>query len=134
MPYTLTPGNAGALAEREYAIAPGIAFTGFSSCIGVIARTNQSLLGIHLVLVVDDLFSTGDAIDVASRVQQSAPLAQEIVICGVSDTWRYSATGAYGALLERLRVRCNNIREDPDRGDGQYSASIVNGRISIGFH
>jgi hypothetical protein len=137
MPYLLQPGSSAALAEQEYATGQVIQFTGFDSCIGVVARTGQSLLGIHLVMFQQNgsVFSVADAIDIRNRVATSAPQAQEIVICGVFTAWSQNIGAAFQELIAQLQALVvAPVRVDPDQNAGHYTASVVNGQIGIHYH
>lgn len=130
VPYKLTKAsNPLAIAEREYASAPKIQFTTFTSCIGVIAKDGNTLTAVHLVMITakEHTFNTSDAAKVLARLPKKA---DAVTIVGSIDMWESGNGDVLTAGFQKLASRLENVKKDY-RGDGKYSASIVNGEIVV---
>lgn len=134
MPYPLNATQQPlAIAECEYASNPAVPplngqvqatvkFTPFTSCIGIIAASNNGTdaIGIHLVMVApnDVAFS---AADVPAVVALLAGFPQNTCIVGQVGMWEDNLPGPYAALAQAL-----GNPPTLDQGDGTYGAGFNN--------
>jgi hypothetical protein len=122
MPYSFSQANnVLAIPERQYATSNEIRFAGFSSCIGLIAKTGNNLTGIHLAMMDDqDHWFDAAAADIAITM---LGVYERVVVIGQVPIWEDTATvsGAYARLVANL----NNPRII-SRDDGVYGARVHN--------
>ncbi|WP_404426011.1 hypothetical protein [Thalassospira australica] len=122
MPYVFTQAaNTEAIAECEWGKAAEIMFTGFSSCIGIMAIKDNQVIGVHLPLRDGNNAVTNADIDTAIGLLDGG--AYPVVIGSIS-AWEASASAVYQHLVDTLHPV-----EQYAYGDGTYGGEIVNGRI-----
>lgn len=112
-----------AIAEQQYAGGADIRFTRFTSCIGLVARNNNNLTAVHLVM-----FSSDDSQFDNNAAQAAVNLLgayQEVVVVGQTGMWN-AQIPAYQHLIGLL-----HNPHIVDRNDGVYGADIHNGTIRI---
>lgn len=104
--YQLVPGDANALAEKEYATAKIIKFTYLDSCIGVVGRKGDDLTGVHLVLDIEKLNEQAD--NVAQQIVDLLQRSDEVIIVGLIELWENDnmVLGAY-AIVQTLKQKLN---------------------------
>lgn len=134
MPYPLNPANQPlAIEEYEYGsnaavpmlngqVVPTVKFTTFTSCIGIIAASDNGAeaIGIHLVMLDPDGVPFSAA-DVPAVVALLAGFPQNVCITGQIGMWEDNIPGAYAALAQAL-----GNPPTFDRGDGRYAAGFNN--------
>ncbi len=126
MPYVFSQAaDTEAIAEREWGKAAQIMFTGFSSCIGIMAIKNNEVIGVHLPLRDGNNAVTNDDIDTAIGLLDGG--AYPVVIGSIS-AWEASASAVYQHLVDAMHPV-----EQYAYGDGTYGGEIVNGRIQPRF-
>jgi len=135
MTYQFTQAaDAMAIAEQGYATAAAIKFTGFTSCIGVIAKRGGLLTGAHLVLNAPD--GTKFNQNAATRLIYEVLGNQydKIWIIGCVDIWRTPANGVLAAY-EKLTsmIRSLEVVQHYNFADGTYGAQIEDDDIDITF-
>ena len=133
MPYTIIkatdPLN---IKEQEYASAKKeIMFTGFTSCIGVIAKEGATLTAVHLVMVAKD----GSIFDgeVATDVLELLPKKPDAVtIFGCISLWENPENKVRSAF-QKLTGTCKTLKKYQQYtfGPGTYGAKINNDDIDI---
>jgi hypothetical protein len=120
--------------DREYATDSNIQFSKFDSCIGVIARKDGQLTGIHLVMFAeDDSKFDNDAAQTVSSLLGSGSY-DEIHIAGCVGTWKENVSSAYEDLKQLLQQKNNgNEIKVTDNDRGIYGAKITSGHIEITY-
>lgn len=121
-------GNPMAIAEQEYGIDKEIKFTKFTSCIGVIAKRNDTLYAVHLVMVgkEDDPFNETAAVDVVGLFPK---LPEKVTIVGCIDDWKNNVGKAYLKLISAIKSL--EKYETLGKNDGTYGAKIVGDKIVV---
>jgi hypothetical protein len=112
-------GNALGIAEQEYAAAAEVRFSTFTSCIGLVARAEGELTGVHLVMLSND----GSVFDNAAADAAVNLLGnyQQVVVIGQAGMWDDNINAAYQHLLGNLN---NPIIIDVN--DGIYGGIVDN--------
>lgn len=100
--YQLVPGDANALAEKEYATAKIIKFTYLDSCIGVVGRKGDDLTGVHLVLDIEKLDEQAD--NVAQQIVDLLQGSDEVIIVGLIEVWKNGIPGA-SKIVQTLKQK-----------------------------
>ena len=133
--YTLTETGAPlTVGEREYAIGPTIKFTQFTSCIGILSKTEflNTLLGIHLSIYdqQNNKFNIVTAAQVRELLEINSCDQTTTIVIGHIGAWERSNEVAYGRLIDLLGVP----EERQYRfGDGSYGGHVENGQIEIDY-
>ncbi len=131
MPYVINNApDPMAIAERQIGAAAVIQFTPFTSCIGVITLSGDTLTAVHLALTAAD----GGPFDPAAAAVVLAALPDKYtssVVIGSIAYWKNPVNGAsagYAALVDGLV----NPALYP-LADGAYGARIEDGAIQLTF-
>lgn len=121
MAYTLTAAaDIMNIAEQQYGMGNEIRFTVFTSCIGIIARHDDVLTGVHLVM-----FDSNDEPFDDTGVEETIQILggyDQIVVIGQTGMWADNLPGPYGKLIGELN---NPTIIDQDNG-------IYGGRVNGG--
>lgn len=126
--------NAMAIAEQEYATAATIQFTGFTSCIGVIAKKGPLLTGVHLVMsspsrtVFNQIAATRLMYEVLGNQYD------KVCIIGCVDLWRNPQNGVVAAFqkLESM-IRSLELVQTFNFAAGTYGATVDGNDIEITY-
>ena len=122
MAYVFTKANdTEAIAECEWGKADEIMFTGFSSCIGIMAIKDNEVIGVHLPLRDANNAVTDADIDTAIGLLDGGTFP---VVIGSISAWKASASSVYQYLLDTLKPV-----DQFSYGDGTYGGEIVGGKI-----
>jgi precorrin-3B methylase len=120
--------------EAEYAIAPTVQFTQFTSCIGILSkiRGQDNLIGIHLVIhdQQDNKFNIVTAAQVRELLEIHNCDQSTTKIIGQIRVWRDSNEKAFERLVDLLDVP--EERQYP-LDDGSYGGTIEDGEIELTF-
>ncbi|NIZ03111.1 hypothetical protein [Thalassospira lucentensis] len=122
MAYVFTQAaNNQAIAECEWGKASEIMFTGFSSCIGIMAIKDNEVIGVHLPLRDASNAVTDADIDTAIGLLDGGTSP---VVIGSISAWKASASSVYQHLVDTLKPV-----DQFSYGDGTYGGEIKNGKI-----
>lgn len=105
------------ITEQHYGTDNEIRFSAFTSCIGLMARHDNKVTGVHLVM-----FSNDDSpFDNAAADAAIALLGDysEVVVIGQANMWNDNLTGPYQHLLANL-----NNPTVIDVNDGTYGGRV----------
>ena len=129
MPYTITPaGNILAISEREVGVGATIRFTGFSSCIGVIALDGANLTAVHLSLRAAD--DTPFKLAAANKALAAlGDTYSKALIMGCVDVWEDPATGVTQGY-QFLKSNLNNFSR-LNLAEGAYGATVNGTAIKL---
>ncbi|TXH77739.1 MAG: hypothetical protein E6Q88_00500 [Lysobacteraceae bacterium] len=123
MPYTLrhtdTPMR---IAEREWAMADRISFTKFTSCVGVLALSDDNqIIAIHLSLQDEEgnPFTAADVNQVMLVLRDHNYAPDSVRVIGQISVWTVSAADAWNALA----IALDPMSPFP-LGDGTYGAMV----------
>lgn len=105
------------IAEQEYGTNKEIRFTMFTSCIGLIARKDKQVTGVHLVIFSE----SGDIFDEAAAADAIKLLGKydKVVVIGHIDIWAGQIPG-YEALIRGLK---SPVKMSED--DGIYGGRVT---------
>ena len=112
------------VAEQQYATAEEIRFTMFTSCIGLIARNNAVVTGVHLVMLSED--DTPFDNNAAQAAVDLLGEYQEVVVIGQANMWQHNLSAPYDhliGLLENPTIR--------DLNDGVYGGRVSGDQLQI---
>ncbi|MET0752492.1 MAG: hypothetical protein ABWZ66_03935 [Pyrinomonadaceae bacterium] len=127
MAYVLAPAaNVMAIAEREFGAAAEIRFTGFSSCIGVIARQGNNVTGVHLSMMAPD--ETWFNVQAAADTVAALGGYHQVVVIGQLQMWEDTqpVTEGYQSLIDQLTAPIFS-----EQDDGNYGGRVNNGTFQI---
>ena len=118
MSYNFTqPKNEMNITEQEYSASSEIRFSVFTSCIGLIARNEGNVTGVHLVMFSnDDSLFDNSAADAAVALLGSY---QEVVVIGQANMWESNFPDPYQYLISLL-----NSPKIIDVDDGIYGGRV----------
>lgn len=124
--------NATQVKEREYVSGVNVLmFTGFDSCIGVITRTKESLMGVHLALMDKNcqVFDTSVAEKVLKLLTKDS--YDEVCIIGSIEDWKHCESLEVQAGFEKLESGLKELGkvETYNFNPGSYGAIVKNGKI-----
>jgi len=108
------------IAEQEYGTDAEVRFTIFTSCIGLLARKENNVTGVHLVMFSD----TGNVFDNEAAEAAAACLPvgyTSVVVIGQVNMWEDNLNGPYNYLLSLL-----NNPNTIDKNDGIYGGRVLN--------
>jgi hypothetical protein len=110
--------NAMEISEFEVGEADNIRFTYMSSCIGLIAVTDSTMIGVHLLLDVENEWEKGGftAEDVGTCVASELQGNRPVFLIGNKDVWYTERP----SVLEAIEARVHPY--DLARGSGVYRA------------
>lgn len=76
--------------ETEYGVGQMLIFPSLNSCVGLLARGEDRMLGIHLVAQDRDAskFDQAAANQVLDLIKRELKVPQAVVMCGWADDWR----------------------------------------------
>lgn len=115
------------IAELQWGEDPTIGFTYFDSCLGLLGRDGNDVIGVHLVMVADRPFD-----DEAAALAASVVIScNEIAVIGNVQLWRDNVPGPFAAMTRLLGGACRLMT---DRGRGTYGGRINGGRIQYSFN
>lgn len=110
------------IAELQWASAPTVGFTYFDSCLGLLGRDGNDVIGVHLVMVADRVFD-----DEAAALAASVVLScSEVAVVGNVQLWRDNVPGPFQTMA---RLIGGAWRPMADRGRGTYGGRINAGRV-----
>jgi len=106
--------------EQEYGSGNAIRFSAFTSCIGLIARHDDQVTGVHLVMLSNDDSPFDN--NAANAAVNLLPPYTEVVVIGQANMWADNLPGPYNHLLGLLN---NPIVIDVN--DGTYGGRVAGG-------
>jgi hypothetical protein len=120
--------------EQEYASAEKeIMFTGFTSCIGVIAKEGATLTAVHLVMVANDgsIFDVNAAINVLNLLPEKP---DAVTIFGCISLWDNPENKVVPAF-QKLTGKYQTLKKYQQYtfGPGTYGAKIDDDDIEITY-
>jgi hypothetical protein len=111
----ITEVYAGPIAERRYRVSDTITTTGVSSCIVVVSRVGQRLLGIHLSLFGEDgMLEDTDADEVGRIMQAKNADMYNVHIFGEIQYWGHGQPPGYARLMSVLGYPPDHRRHQRD--------------------
>lgn len=114
------------IAELEWGSAPSIGFTFFDSCLGLLGRSGNDVIGVHLVMVASRVFD-----DEAAALAASVVLGcNEVAVIGNVSLWEDNVPGPFQAMGRLIGA----WRRMTDRGRGTYGGRVNGGRIQYRFN
>jgi hypothetical protein len=125
-----------AIGEREYGIGQEVKFTTFTSCIGILALTNESqIIAIHLALMdEDDWFSSTDIPTIQAVLNDHSNHGEyEIQLVGQISFWESPLNGPLSEAYTALVAALNPSKFVSHERDGTYGAKISGGEITVTF-
>jgi hypothetical protein len=118
MPYNFAAaGNVLQIAEQQYGTAGTVRFTGFTSCIGLLARNGGNVTGVHLVMVAADNTPFDNA--AANAAVGLLGGYGAVAVIGQTGMWADNLPGPYNHLIGLLH--------NPaiiDTNDGTYGGRV----------
>lgn len=120
MSYNFYPAsNVMKIAEQQYGTDNEVRFTIFTSCIGLLAKNNNHVTGVHLVMLSENetLFDNTVADDAVKLIGQY----QQVVVIGQTNMWDDNLNKSYQYLIGKLR---NPVIID--KNDGTYGGRLNN--------
>lgn len=115
------------IAEQEWGKGSEIKFTTFTSCIGVIAKRNDELYAVHLVMVgKEGPFNEAAAVDVVGLFPK---LPDKVTIVGCIKDWENNVGPAYQKLI--ASIKSLEKYETLGKNDGIYGAKIAGKKIAV---
>ncbi len=106
--------------EQEYQSAKEVRFSKFTSCIGVLAKNDEIVTGVHLVIWSKDETRFDDA--AARETVALLSRYQQVVVIGHTDLWESNLREQYKYLLSLIKgphiINTN---------DGVYGGRVHNG-------
>lgn len=124
--------------EQEYGTAASIKFKNFTSCMGLVCVTSDTLIGVHLVRVGkagnDDVHFDSKAAKMVWMTLQgvSDNSIEYVYYIGNQETWRLDCQVPMMELDKGLKGICKGVHEGP-AGDGVFSAVLdkPTGKVNI---
>ena len=135
--YTINPArNLKNIEEREYGAAAEIAFSTFTSCIGVISVVpGNKVIGVHLVLFSDkdEMVIPEDITRVIKILESQKYEKSKAMVVGQVDVWNGSAPTALQRLLDSLGLTKKHARVCDQYVDGWVTAKYSGGTVGLSF-
>ncbi len=110
------------IAEFQIASGPEIAFTGISSCIALIGKSGDQLIGAHIGLFMRDTYIPSIGVKSILNALSDLKGCNEVYLVGEISFWPLEVTTEIESTFSTQSI---------DKGSGNYSAKIVAGKILI---
>jgi len=115
------------VAELQWGRADAVRFTYFDSCLGLLGREGNRVVGVHLVMATDQFFDD-EAAALAASVVIRCP---EVWVIGNVQLWLDSVPGPMQTMANLIG---GAWRLKTDRGSGTYGGRIAGGRLQYSFN
>jgi hypothetical protein len=115
------------ISELHWGAAPEVGFTYFDSCLGLLGRDGNDVIGVHLVMATDGFFDDEAAALAASVVLRCS----EVAVVGNLRLWEDSVPGPYRTMAGLIG---GAWRPMTDRGRGTYGGRINAGRVQYRYN
>lgn len=108
--------------ELRWGRADAVGFTYFDSCLGLLGREGDRVIGVHLVMATDGFFD-----DLAAALAASVVIhCREVAVIGNVQLWRDSVPGPMQTMARLIGAGWQPMT---DRGSGTYGGRVVGGRL-----
>lgn len=114
------------IAELQWGKAAAVRFTFFDSCLGLLGRDGNQVIGVHLVLVADRLFDDEAAALAASVVIH----CNEVWAIGNVNLWRQTVPGPMQTMANLIG---GGWRLKLDRDRGTYGGRVNGGHLQYSY-
>lgn len=115
------------IAELGWGRAGAVGFTPFDSCLGLLGREGNNVIGAHLVMATNDFFDE-EAAALAASVVIRCP---EVAVIGNVQLWLDSVPGPMRIMATLIGA---GWRPMTDRGRGTYGGRINGGRLQYSYN
>ena len=113
--------------ELQWGVGAQVGFTYFDSCMGLLGRQGNNVVGVHLVMATTDFFDDEAAALAASVVLR----CNEVAAIGNVDLWAQSVPVPFRTMVGLIGAAWSPMR---DRGSGTYGGRVQGGRIQYRFN
>ena len=114
------------IAELQWGRAASVRFTFFDSCLGLLGREGNDVIGVHLVLVADRLFDDEAAALAASVVIH----CNEVWAIGNVDLWYQTVPGPMQTMANLIG---GGWRRKTDHDSGYYGGRVNGGHLQYSY-